>query len=254
MAAAGEITPMPSAAIFADTQAEPKSVYQWLDWLETQLPFPVYRVSQGNLAADVLTLLKRRKKGTDDTWWPRSAIPGLPGQPGWHQGSAYAPAMHPRLQGRPDRAQSRELLLGIWRHKCHPVDRHLLRRSASHETLGECLYSEHRYPLIERKITRGGLSHLDGRQQPPAPASQRVCLLPVSLQQGMAPIEEEEPLEFPQAVEFERKFDHAKNGPSASKRQRFLHTTASPWIRSTSPRTPRQMDLWGNECEGLCGV
>src|SRR5689334_14698024 len=45
MAARGEITPMPKAAIFADTQAEPKSVYDWLDWLEKQLPFPVYRVA-----------------------------------------------------------------------------------------------------------------------------------------------------------------------------------------------------------------
>jgi len=34
MAAAGEITPMPTAAIFADTQDEPASVYRWLDWLE----------------------------------------------------------------------------------------------------------------------------------------------------------------------------------------------------------------------------
>lgn len=32
MAAHGEITPMPDAAIFADTQAEPKAVYEWLDW------------------------------------------------------------------------------------------------------------------------------------------------------------------------------------------------------------------------------
>lgn len=44
MAAKGEITPMPIAAIFADTKAEPLEVYRWLDWLETQLPFPVYRV------------------------------------------------------------------------------------------------------------------------------------------------------------------------------------------------------------------
>ena len=40
MAAAGEITPMPTCAIFADTQDEPASVYKWLDWLEPKLPFP----------------------------------------------------------------------------------------------------------------------------------------------------------------------------------------------------------------------
>lgn len=47
MAVHGEITPMPDAAIFADTQAEPQSVYKWLDWLEMQLPFPVHRVTKG---------------------------------------------------------------------------------------------------------------------------------------------------------------------------------------------------------------
>lgn len=56
MAAAGEITPMPKAAIFADTQAEPKSVYTWLDWLEKQLPFPIHRVTKGNLLTDTLSV------------------------------------------------------------------------------------------------------------------------------------------------------------------------------------------------------
>ena len=49
MAARGELTPMPSAAVFADTQWEPAGVYAHLDWLEQQLPFPTYRVTQGNL-------------------------------------------------------------------------------------------------------------------------------------------------------------------------------------------------------------
>ena len=43
----GEIEPC-DCAIFADTGAEPKRVYQWLDWLEKQLPYPVYRVMQRN--------------------------------------------------------------------------------------------------------------------------------------------------------------------------------------------------------------
>jgi len=56
MAAAGEITPMPEAAIFADTMAEPASVYSWLDQLEKLLPFPVHRVSKGNLSEDALKM------------------------------------------------------------------------------------------------------------------------------------------------------------------------------------------------------
>lgn len=60
MAAAGEITPMPDAAIFADTQHEPKAVYEWLNWLEPQLPFPVHRVTAGDLWASATRVRKTR--------------------------------------------------------------------------------------------------------------------------------------------------------------------------------------------------
>lgn len=45
MAAAGEITPMPALAVFADTGDEPSEVYEWLEKLTGLLPFPV-KVSQ----------------------------------------------------------------------------------------------------------------------------------------------------------------------------------------------------------------
>jgi hypothetical protein len=48
------MVPMVDCAIFADTQSEPAKTYRWLDWLEPQLPFPVYRVTGGNLRADIL--------------------------------------------------------------------------------------------------------------------------------------------------------------------------------------------------------
>ena len=72
MAAKGEISPMPAAAIFADTQAEPKKVYEFLDWLEKQLPFPVYRVTAGSLEADALRI-RTKRDGTGE--WIPSAIP-----------------------------------------------------------------------------------------------------------------------------------------------------------------------------------
>lgn len=70
--AAGEILPMVNSAIFSDTQAEPKSVYTWLDWLEQQLPFPVHRVTAGNLETDALR--ERERKDGKGTWVP-SGIP-----------------------------------------------------------------------------------------------------------------------------------------------------------------------------------
>ena len=56
MAAHGEIEPTPDAAIFADTGAEPKGVYEHLKWLRSWsvLPFPIWVVSAGNLKDQIL--------------------------------------------------------------------------------------------------------------------------------------------------------------------------------------------------------
>lgn len=50
MAASGEITPMPVAAVFADTGDEPAEVYAWLEWLKTKLPFPIHIVQRSILS------------------------------------------------------------------------------------------------------------------------------------------------------------------------------------------------------------
>tara|TARA_Y100000310_G_scaffold174058_1_gene174178 strand:+ start:1068 stop:1460 length:393 start_codon:yes stop_codon:yes gene_type:complete len=68
MAAHGEITPMPSAAIFSDTGWEPAGVYNHLKWLMSGnvLPFPVHIVNNGNIR-DALTTAEpgrwRQKEG-----------------------------------------------------------------------------------------------------------------------------------------------------------------------------------------------
>ena len=64
MAAKGQITPMPDCAIFADTQSEPDHIYEWLDWLETQLPFPIYRITAGNLRDDLIASSEDGSKST----------------------------------------------------------------------------------------------------------------------------------------------------------------------------------------------
>lgn len=63
MATAGEIGPMPDAAIFADTGDEPESVYKWLEWLTPRLAFPVHIVKRpgGTLAEETLRI--RTSKG-----------------------------------------------------------------------------------------------------------------------------------------------------------------------------------------------
>src|SRR5262245_35543455 len=70
LAAHGELAPMPNCAIFADTGWEPKAVYAHLDWLcsGNVLPFPVHRVSAGNLRDDVM-------RGVNTTGHDFTAVP-----------------------------------------------------------------------------------------------------------------------------------------------------------------------------------
>ena len=63
MSIRGEL-PKLDAAIFADTQWEPKAVYEHLDWLEGEAKaagIPVYRVTRGNLRADAIEFRQHRK-------------------------------------------------------------------------------------------------------------------------------------------------------------------------------------------------
>lgn len=63
MAAHGEID-MPDCAIFADTQSEPDSVYKWLHWLEQQLPYPIHRVTTGNIS-EIALVVRTSKNGNN---------------------------------------------------------------------------------------------------------------------------------------------------------------------------------------------
>ena len=53
MAERGEITPKPDCAVFADTQSEPDEVYTHLEWLSTQLSYPIYQTSAGDLRKSI---------------------------------------------------------------------------------------------------------------------------------------------------------------------------------------------------------
>lgn len=59
MSSCGELEKV-DCAIFADTGFEPKQVMDHLKFLKTQLNFPIYIVSHGNLRADVVKAAKKK--------------------------------------------------------------------------------------------------------------------------------------------------------------------------------------------------
>jgi hypothetical protein len=150
MAMHGEFGPLPDCAIFADTQWEPKAVYAHLEWLDLQLPFPVHRVSLGNLKAD---LLAGKAKG----FVPFYTTKGL----GRRQCTK-------NYKLRPIFAQVRKLLGGTPKGGCEmwigiSSDEMIRMKDARVQ------YIVNRFPLVERRMNRNDCLRWLERQGYPTP-------------------------------------------------------------------------------------
>lgn len=250
MAATGEITPMPTAAIFADTQAEPKSVYVWLDWLEKQLPFPVYRVTAGSLEADTLKI--RKRKDGEGCWNP-SGIPAFTldakGNPGIGPRQC---TQHFKLI--PIQRQTRKLLKEIGVRQAVKwigisLDE-VYRMKPSRNK-----YEIARWPLVEQKKTRHDcIRWIEARGFPKPPRS-ACCFCPFHSDAEWLRLRDKEPESFKRAVDFELLYQAAKR-QTTMRGDVFLHASRKPLseVDFSTEEERGQLSMFNNECEGLCGV
>ena len=244
MAAAGEITPMPECAVFADTQVEPQSVYRWLDWLEKQLPFPVHRVSKGDLGV-VATTVRTSKNGT---FWSNGQPPvygiGDSGKPVPMMRQCTTDFKINPIQSFYKKNYKKESIvqwIGI------SLDEAQRMKPSRDE------FVENRWPLIEMRMKRHDcLRWMDDRGYPKPPRS--ACVFcPYQHDREWLRLKTEEPEDFQRAVEFERRMQVTKSAVGFTGDVR-LHRSMK-WIDEVdfNPNAG-QVDMFGNECEGMCGV
>lgn len=205
MAAKGEITPMPTAAVFADTQAEPSSVYEWLGWLTNQLPFPVHCVTAGNLAK-ILTTSKLRKDGLGS--WQKSSLPiytlNADGTKGHGpRGCTYDFKVTPlrreqrKLAGITGRRQKTLAVIswiGISVDEAH-------RMKDSTEP-----WLEHRYPLVDMRISRNDCLTWMKKHGYPEPPRSACEFCPYHSDREWVRLRDHEPDSWRRAIKFEKLF------------------------------------------------
>lgn len=254
MAACGEIKPMPSAAIFADTQAEPESVYRWLDWLEMQLPFPVYRVSRGSLTEAALRVRQRKDGAGGHT---QNLIPAhvlKPGQLPGFMGRACTGDFKvrvleaaARIIGGVKRGQKSLAVvqwIGISLDEAHRMKPSRLA------------WSRHEWPLIDLRMKRHDcLRWMEAKGYPKPPRSACVYC-PFHSDAEWRRLRDEEPKEFERAAQFERDLQAASRQNVKLRGIPFLHGSLKPLgeIDFSSDIERGQGELFGNDCTGLCGV
>lgn len=245
MCAHGEFE-MPDCAIFADTQAEPESVYNWLDWLEKQLPFPVYRVTSGSLAKKALTIMTSKKgKKYQSPSIPFFTSNGFSRQPGKLSRQCTRDFKVCAIERK-----IRELRKGnnvVYQYIGISWDElHRMKDSRRR-------YIINRYPLIEKRIRRVDCLRWMREHGYPKPPRSACIFCPYHSNAEWERLKTEEPGEFKKVIEFEKKYQKVFSKINTFNEIPFLHRQLKPIDQVYFPQKD-QFDLFGNECEGMCGV
>lgn len=287
MAEHGDIEPI-DCAIFADTQSEPKAVMEWLDWLEKQVSFPIYRVTRGSLRDDQLSL---RVNG--DRTCVKGKIPAYvlstDLKPSWPHEFAYEDSPEEFIKyvdefmgppkyvdvvskgmfGRKCTADYKiwaiekkvKELLGIKRFskKSPLLVEQLIGISvdeAQREKPSNRAEIKHVFPLLDLYMTRNDcLSWMQKHGYPEPPKS--ACTFCPFHSDAMWEEIKASP-EWESVVHFERELQRLAKEDTVTRGVPYLHRDCVPIDQvEFKPKTNKklhQLNLFGNECSGMCGV
>ena len=250
MAARGELSPMPDCAIFADTQSEPAAVYRHLDWLEGQLPFPVHRVTAGSLR-DHIHLAMAGKARMDAR--PPFFTAG---------GGMLQRQCTQDFKIIPIERKVRELL-GLKKGQRGPKEPvveqwigissdEAIRMKPSRRS-----YIRHRWPLVEIGKSRHGCvgwCFVNGFPRPPKSAC---TFCPYRDDAAWRAMRADDPASFGDACEVDAAIRPGMPGPKRPAGESwYVHRQLVPLAEAdlSTAEDRGQLNLFINECEGMCGV
>lgn len=269
----GKLSPRPVCAIFADTQREPESVYSYLSYLcgvivnhhpdgrpyvtpgrysGGVLGYPVHIVTAGDLGAD--TLRVRERKDKLGSWCP-SGIPHYSTNADGSAGHGQRQCTHD-FKLIPLAREQRKVM------REHGVKKCIIWIGISVDEISRCKpsrvnYAEHRWPLLELEMNRQACKTWINANgfKPPGRSACEFC--PYKSDSEWRKLKAEEPAAFLRAVKFEQDYQAAKAQTLLWKRfVPWLHPKRIPLdqIDFSTEEQRGQLNMFNNECEGMCGV
>jgi hypothetical protein len=249
LAAHGEIEP-PDVAIFADTHWEPAAVYAHLQWLMSPnvLPFPIRIVSAGDIRDGIRTRRSARSGRFAAVPWHLVNPDGSLGM-GKRQCSAEyklepIAAEVRRLLGKPHpmriEAGAATMLIGISLDEIQRVKP--ARRK----------YMINTYPLIDLGMRRWDCLRWLERHDYPRPPKSACIGCPYTSNERWRDRRDNQPEEWLEAIEMDRVL--REGDARAMKGVEFMHRSCMPLDDVDLEIDDRQLDLFTNECDGVCGV
>lgn len=252
MAAHGEITPMPDCAIFADTQWEPQAVYDHLRWLMSPnvLPYPVYIVTAGNIREDVVASARVGSRTANPPFFTKSGVIGE--REGFLRRSCTK-----EYKIEPITAKIRDLI-GLKPRQRAP------KTTVVEQWMGistdevmrvrqsRVAWISHRWPLIESRKSRSDCLLWMERHGYPRPPKSSCIGCPFHSDEEWRQLRDR-PGEWADAIEFDRV---VRGGIKGTRDQLFVHRSLVPLdqVDLSTAEDRGQLNLFINDCEGMCGV
>ena len=249
--------PRPDCAIFADTGWEPEYVYQHLDWLETQLSYPLVRVSAGNLKSNI-------KQGRTVSGHYFVDVPLFTLDSNGKKGMLRRQCTN-HYKINPIYREVRKLG-GGQRGRPFPKDTHVeMWLGISLDEVGRMKPSRepwlrHRWPLVDMGMTRQDCMEWFNARYSDRHLPRSACVIcPYRSDEHWLELKRSEPTSYQEAVQFDRwlrsstktKVRKLLNG------RPYLHVARRPLETVVAEREangPKGVNLFNEECEGLCGV
>jgi len=248
MAAKGDLPPV-DVAIFADTGNEPKAVYTYLNYLSNILPFPIFKVIKGNIKDDMLNA-KGKSNFVVAPFFTQNKITGKKGMVMRQCTNDY------KIQ--PIRIKIRELC-NVKKGKHFPKDKYVEQWiGISTDEIGRMKpardkYILNRHPLIEAKMSRQDCINYLKKNDIPLPEKSACIVCPYHNDAYWHFMKTERPSEFADAVDFDKQ---VRNISRKEDEQLYSHRSCKPLdeVEFNKKETDKQLDMFNNECEGMCGV
>ena len=226
-------------AVFADTGAEPQKVYEWLDFIESKVSIPIVKCSNGNLYEDILkggrtaslplhTLKDDGTKGMvmRQCTFDYKIMP--------IQRQVRALMGYKKYQRIKEQA---EMLIGISTDEMHRIKPSKVK------------WIKHRWPLIEIKMNRSDCIKYVEQAIGATPPRSSCIFCPFHDDEEWLRVKNGPKEEWEKVIMIEKKLQSLPKFKSKV----FLHEARVPIDEVKFDLEKDQLDLFGNECEGMCG-
>lgn len=245
----GELPPA-DHAIFADTMAEPESVYRYLDFLMDTLPFPVHIVSAGDIVNDFLTAL-RAGKSSSCANPPFMVMNDRIGKEGrlWRECTRDYKVM-------PIKRLAKKLMKEALRNKIEQLIGISLDEAHRMRTSG-VQFIKNVYPLIDLRMNRNDCIQRIKKAGYPDPPKSACWMCPYRSNSSFRSLRKHNPDDWQKAVDFDKEMRAIQatgiNGANIYGTL-YVHRQCKPLDEVDIDEDTGQLDLFGEDCEGMCGV